>query len=152
MLAQSHNLTSTPAELGIRLDKNENTAAASMVSEYRKQIGSLMYLMTKTRPDIAFAVNCCARFMSNPDATHYRALDRIWKYLAGTVDYSLVYTASEHRLHLSGFVDSDWGGVIIQPESRLLGTSFSTQMLRYHGLARFRRLWHCLLARQNTWH
>jgi hypothetical protein len=66
--------------------------------------------MTKTRPDIAFAVSCCARFMSNPDATHFRALDRVWKYLVGTVDYSLVYTTSEHRLHLSGFVDSDWGG------------------------------------------
>jgi hypothetical protein len=69
-----------------------------------------MYLMTKTRPDIAFAVSCCARFMSNPDATHFRALDRVWNYLAGTFDHSLVYTTSEHRLHLSGFVDSDWGG------------------------------------------
>jgi hypothetical protein len=101
---------STPAELGIRLDKSDKTAEASMVQEYQKQIGSLMYLMTKTRPDIAFAVSCCARFMSNPDATHFRALDRVWKYLAGTVDFSLVYTPSEHRLHLSGFVDSDWGG------------------------------------------
>jgi hypothetical protein len=101
---------STPAELGIRLDKSDKTAEACMVQEYQKQIGSLMYLMTKTRPDIAFAVSCCARFMSNPDATHFRALDRVWKYLAGTVDYSLVYTPSEHRLHLSGFVDSDWGG------------------------------------------
>jgi hypothetical protein len=101
---------STPAELGIRLDKSETTADPSVVQDYQRQIGSLMYLMTKTRPDIAFAVSCCARFMSNPDATHFRALDRVWKYLVGTVDYSLVYTTSEHRLHLSGFVDSDWGG------------------------------------------
>jgi hypothetical protein len=104
-----HSVT-TPAELGIRLDKSQSTADPSVVQDYQRQIGSLMYLMTKTRPDIAFAVSCCARFMSNPDATHFRALDRVWKYLAGTVDYSLVYTTSEHRLHLSGFVDSDWGG------------------------------------------
>jgi transposase InsO family protein len=101
---------STPAELGIRLEKNQSTAEPSAVTEYQKQIGSLMYLMTKTRPDIAFAVNCCARFMSNPDATHFRALERIWKYLVGTVDFSLVYNSSELRPNLSGFVDSDWGG------------------------------------------
>ena len=101
---------STPAELGIRLEKNQSTTEPSAVTEYQKQIGSLMYLMTKTRPDIAFAVNCCARFMSNPDATHFRALERIWKYLVGTVNYSLVYNSSELRPNLSGFVDSDWGG------------------------------------------
>ena len=39
---------STSAELGIRLDKSDKTAEASMVQEYQKQIGSLMYLMTKT--------------------------------------------------------------------------------------------------------
>ena len=100
----------TPAELGIRLDKSQTTAEASTVQYFQKQIGSLMYLMTKTRPDIAFAVNCCARYMSNPNATHFRALDRIWKYLAGTVDLSLVYNSSEIRSKLGGLTDSDWGG------------------------------------------
>jgi hypothetical protein len=137
---------STPAELGIRLDKSDKTAEACMVQEYQKQIGSLMYLMTKTRPDIAFAVSCCARFMSNPDATHFRALDRVWK---STIRLSILHRNTD-------FISAaSWipiGGVITQLESRLLGTYFSTPMLRYHGLAKSRRLWHCLRARLNIWH
>jgi len=37
---------------------------------YQELVGSLLYLATAVRPDIAFAANCLARFMSNPDETH----------------------------------------------------------------------------------
>src|SRR5437879_10783216 len=78
-----HNLTPvlTPVELGINLVKNENQASDEDIKIYQQQIGALLYLALKTRPDIAFAVNRCSRFMSNPDNMHFRALDRIWKYL-----------------------------------------------------------------------
>lgn len=36
-----------------------------------------MYLATKTRPDIAYAVGQCAKYMSNPNKTHFKALNRI---------------------------------------------------------------------------
>ncbi|XP_057543261.1 secreted RxLR effector protein 161-like [Amaranthus tricolor] len=38
--------------------------------EYAKIIGSLMYAMTCTRPDIAFAVGKLSRFTSNPGPQH----------------------------------------------------------------------------------
>lgn len=36
--------------------------------EYSKAIGSLMYSMTSTRPDIAFAVGKLSKYTSNPNA------------------------------------------------------------------------------------
>ena len=37
---------------------------------YQSTIGSLLYLSTGTRPDIAFAVSNAARFSSNPSKQH----------------------------------------------------------------------------------
>jgi len=54
------------------------------INLYQQQIGSLMYLMTATRPDIAFSVSNCARFMSNPNKEHFNALNRIWQYVKTT--------------------------------------------------------------------
>ena len=67
----------TPIIQGIRLKKNPNQASPNLIKLYQQQIGSLIYLMTSTRPDIAFTVNNCVRYMSNPNNTHFHALDRI---------------------------------------------------------------------------
>lgn len=68
-----------------------------------------MYLTTATRPDIAFSIGQCARFMANPGVDHFRALDRIWKYLIGTPNTGVSYGQSRD-LKIQGYCDSDWGG------------------------------------------
>ena len=65
----------TPAELGIRLDKNNLATTPSDIQDFQRQIGSLIYLMTSTRPDLSYAVGLCARFISNPSSEHFRALN-----------------------------------------------------------------------------
>eukprot|EP00961_Rhodomonas_salina_P123948 1670503-Rhodomonas_salina.1 len=45
--------------------------------EYQRIIGSLMYMATFMRPDLAFEVNQCYRFMSNPGPSHMAAARRI---------------------------------------------------------------------------
>jgi len=97
----------TPTQLGIRLEKSATQASAENISRYQSEIGSLIYLSTKTRPDITFAVGLAARFMSNPNETHFIALNRIWKYLNGTIQFSLTYQSEPKLLSYS---DSDWGG------------------------------------------
>jgi len=50
-----------------------------------------MYLTCLTRGDCSFAVNQCARFMSNPGPTHIAAAERILHYLAGTQSLGITY-------------------------------------------------------------
>jgi hypothetical protein len=75
---------------------------------YQQAVGSLMYAMMGTRPDIAFAVSVVSRFASNPDQSHWLAVQQIFRYLRGTIDYELVYSGSLSSL--VGYTDSDWAG------------------------------------------
>ena len=47
--------------------------------EYSHIIGSLMYVMNCTRPDIAYTVNKLSRFTSNPEKDHWKAIVRVLK-------------------------------------------------------------------------
>nr|GEX85125.1 zinc finger, CCHC-type [Tanacetum cinerariifolium] len=59
--------------------------------EHSRAIGYLMYVMTSTRPDIAYVVGRLSRFTSNSSRQHWKAITRIFKYLRGTKDYGLSY-------------------------------------------------------------
>ncbi|XP_059306417.1 secreted RxLR effector protein 161-like [Lycium ferocissimum] len=61
-----------------------------------------------TRPDICYTVGLASRYQSNPGRDHWKAVKRIFRYLKGTVDYSLCYSGND--LHLNGYIDVDWGG------------------------------------------
>ncbi|KJK73492.1 hypothetical protein H634G_11271 [Metarhizium anisopliae BRIP 53293] len=75
---------------------------------YAKAIGSLMYAMLGTRPDIAYAVSYCSRFLAKPTEAHRAAVKRIMRYLKATIDLCLVYEGEIEPL--TGFTDSDWAG------------------------------------------
>ena len=51
---------------------------------YTSAVGSLMYAMMCTRPDICFAVDMVSRYQSNPGPVHWKAVKRILRYLKGT--------------------------------------------------------------------
>ncbi|GJR47583.1 hypothetical protein Tco_1315686 [Tanacetum coccineum] len=59
-------------------------------SDYRSKIGSLMYL-TSSRPDLVQAVCYCARYQARPTQKHLKEVKRIFKYLKGTINMTLVY-------------------------------------------------------------
>jgi hypothetical protein len=61
---------------------------------YRSAIGSLMYLCTCTRPDLSFAVNALAKFMSTPCEHHAVAVKRVMRYLAGTLALGLTFSGN----------------------------------------------------------
>ena len=71
------NLVTTLVEARVRLDKATNIANKNDLQLYQQQVSSLIYLATKTRLDITYAINRHARYMSNPDLTHFKALNRI---------------------------------------------------------------------------
>jgi reverse transcriptase-like protein len=104
------NLVSTPTDLGVQLLKYDQKATQENITLYQQQVGSLLYLSTRTRPDIAFAVSRCSRYASNPGPIHFNALDRIWKYLLYSSNYKLEYYPRD--LDLLGYCDADWGSDI----------------------------------------
>ncbi|GJT04270.1 zinc finger, CCHC-type containing protein [Tanacetum coccineum] len=80
----------TPMDPTTKLVPNKGVAVNQL--EYSKAIGSLMYAMISTRPDIAFAVGKLSRYTHNPSLIHWKAINRVFQYLKGTMDYGLTYT------------------------------------------------------------
>ena len=58
---------------------------------YSSVIGSLMYAIMCTHPDICYAVGIVNHYQSNPGRLHLIVVKRILRYLKGTMDYSLCY-------------------------------------------------------------
>ena len=86
---------------------------------YASTIGSLIYAMVCTRPDIAHAVGVVSRFMSRSGKQHWEAVKWILRYLKGLSDTSLYFTGAS--LKLQGYVDADFAGDI---DSRKSTTGF----------------------------
>ena len=92
--------------IGNQIRPNEDNASPDTTRKYQQEIGSIMYLMTKTRPDLAYPIGLCARFMANPGPEHFKALAKIWKYLGHTWNLSLTYQSDTP---ITTYCDADWG-------------------------------------------
>eukprot|EP00253_Pinus_taeda_P014751 PITA_14751 len=87
---------------------------------YVSAVGSLIYVMVCTRPDIANAVGVLSRFMSKLGKEHWTTMKQVFMYLCGTSDYGLRYQGRpglDRVLDIHGFVDADWAGDLDQRRS-----------------------------------
>ncbi|UYV71408.1 hypothetical protein LAZ67_8003037 [Cordylochernes scorpioides] len=96
---------STPLDPNTNLD-NFNSSKEVNKTQYQELIGSLLYLSTKSRPDIAFAVTLLSRYNQNPREMHMGAAKRILRYLKGTKQYGLIYTKGD--VELKAYTDASW--------------------------------------------
>ena len=112
--------TSTPLLAGYYAAKNTEPVDVELRSRFQTVIGSLLYLMLGTRPDITFAVTHLSRHSVNPSQDHLSKALYICRYLIGTSTYSLVYNGGSGA-GLTTCTNSDWGS---DPTSRLLQTGF----------------------------
>ncbi|KAH9648557.1 hypothetical protein KPL70_025642 [Citrus sinensis] len=104
---------STPLPVNFKLSSSmctSNEAERKEMSRvpYASAVGSLMFAMICTRPDIAQAVGAVSRYMANPGGKHWIAVKRILRYIRGTSDVALCYRGSEFTVR--GYVDSDFAG------------------------------------------
>lgn len=104
---------STPVCKGVNLSKvmcpqNEEEAREMRDVPYAQAVGSLMYAMTTTRPDICHAVGLVSRYQSNPGKAHWQAVKRIFRYLQGTKNMKLCFGLSD--LDIIGYTDADFAG------------------------------------------
>ena len=97
-------IAKTPIDVTLHFSKNKGESVAQV--EYSRVIGSLMYLMSCTRPDIAYAVNKLSRYASNPGAMHWQGIMRVLKYLRFTRDYGLHYI--RYPAVLEEYSDANW--------------------------------------------
>jgi hypothetical protein len=95
----------TDEEKQAKIDRNPD-----LLRTYRSIIGSLMYLMVGTRPDISFAVSALSKHLSNPTTLHLAAAKRVVRYLLGTIDKAIVYQSEPGPFRLMAYTDADWAG------------------------------------------
>lgn len=112
--ADCHPVT-TPMMPGSRLSKAMSPQNASereymQKVPYGSAVGSLLYIATATRPDIAYTVSNLCRFISDPGPQHWRAVQHLFKYLQGTKDLKLVYRPNGDSELFTTFTDSDHAG------------------------------------------
>src|SRR3954465_860348 len=100
-----------PVIKGVKLSVTQCPTTAKEKEEmsskpYASAIGSLMYAMLCTRPDLALAISMTNCYHSNPGMTHWIAVKNILKYLRRTNDLFLVYGGVDEELTVKGYVDA----------------------------------------------
>ena len=80
---------------------------------YASVVGSLMYAMVCTRPNIPHAVGVLSRCMSKLVKEHWTTIKRVFRYLRGTTNHALYYQGRDgpdRVLDVHGFVEPDKDG------------------------------------------
>lgn len=109
---------SLPLEPKIHLTKGSNSSNKPNLP-YRELIGSLMYIMLGSRPDLCYAVGYLSRYQENPSEEHWATLKKVLRYLQGTKGLIMKYVkAGNNVAPLVGFVDSDWGSDVVDRKSQ----------------------------------
>jgi hypothetical protein len=78
---------------------------------YSSVVGMLLYLSGHTCLNIAYTVNCCARYMFCPKHSHELALKRIGTYLKQTSDQDMVMNPSTDICKIDAYPNADFAGM-----------------------------------------
>ncbi|GJS72443.1 retrotransposon protein, putative, ty1-copia subclass [Tanacetum coccineum] len=91
-----------PMQEKLKLSKSQGTSTPAEIQRmqkipYASAVGSIMYAVRCTRPDVAFAQNMTSRFQHNPGEIHWTTVKNILKYLRNTKDMFMVYGGNIER-------------------------------------------------------
>ncbi|KAL7474019.1 hypothetical protein ACHAW6_000019 [Cyclotella cf. meneghiniana] len=79
----------------------------------------MLYLAGHSHPDIAYAMNCCARYMFNPHLSHEKPLKHIGQYLKVTRDKGLILRLTG-MLKVNAYPDANFTGLYGMRQKRIL--------------------------------
>nr|GEU72224.1 retrotransposon protein, putative, Ty1-copia subclass [Tanacetum cinerariifolium] len=105
---------SIPMREKLKLSKSQGASTPAELKRmqnvpYASAIGSIMYAVRCTRPDVMFAQNVKSRFQQNPGDIHWTTVKNILKYLSNTKDMFLVYEGDLKReLRVSFYTDDGY--------------------------------------------
>ena len=103
---------SHPCELSLNKDLLNITVEKlpeSLHNNYRAIIGSIIYVMLGTRPDLSFIITKLSQYLSNPTNYHLKVAKNVLKYLKHSLNYKIIFRKSQ-KLDIFGYCDSDFGG------------------------------------------
>ncbi|KAJ9542704.1 hypothetical protein OSB04_029210 [Centaurea solstitialis] len=102
-----------PMQHGIVLSKTQCLVSSQDQDKmksvpYASAIGSIMYTMLCTRPDVAYSVSVTSRYQQNPGEPHWVAVKNIVKYLRRIKDMFLVFGGSKDEISVTGYSDASF--------------------------------------------
>ena len=98
-----------PLPTGYNPNSSTEESNPKLRSRYQSVIGSLLYIMLGTRPDLAYSVIKMSQFSANPTEDHLKQALYIVRYLATTRDLCLSYQGMSKDGFLA-YSDTDWAG------------------------------------------
>jgi hypothetical protein len=135
----------TPFDFSMKLNDYCDKTVAQL--EYASAIGSFMYVMHCTKPDIAFGICKLTRYTSKPNTYHWKAIARVFGYLKRMIDLGLFYfnfpdvmeghsdanwmTSSSDNKYTSGWILSLVGGAISWASKKQTYISHSIEIRIY---------------------
>jgi hypothetical protein len=97
----------TPLPPNIHLEPYTEETNAEDRLLYQSMLGSIMYAMLWTRPDLGYAVSLLGRFSANPGPEHWNCMKHVLRYLQRTKNMVIEYNGNT-PFNFHGFSDSDW--------------------------------------------
>ena len=119
---------------------------------YASVVGSLMYAMVCSRPNISYAVGVLRKYMSKLGNEHWTVVKSVFRYLRGTTDHAICYQGRDghnkvldvhgfvdvdqardldHRILTSGYVSNLFGGAISRMRKKQVVVALSTTKVKY---------------------
>jgi len=102
-LPMSHGITLSKSQCATTPDEQKRMSTIP----YASAIGSIMYAMLCTRPDVSFALSVTSRYQSDFGEPHWTIVKSILKYLRRTKDMFLIF-GGEDELLVKGYTDASF--------------------------------------------
>nr|GEW03072.1 hypothetical protein [Tanacetum cinerariifolium] len=131
-----------PMQPNVDLSKSQGPSTPTEVKRmkeipYALAVGSIMYVVRCTRPNVAFSHNLISRYQQNPSKSYWTAVKNIPKYLRNTKDMFLVYGGdSTTKLGVTCYTDASW---------EMIRTTFDLKRAKYIATAEaaMEAIWIC---------
>ena len=104
------NPRQTPCEPNLDAYKSgdDDTTPHDDIRRYREIVGSLVYAMTCSRPDLSWTITKLSQHLACPTNTDWMIIHQVLRYIKGTTDHKLTFRKSSNGPELIGHSDSDW--------------------------------------------
>ena len=105
---------STPSEANLDVyasesDDSDHSPSPEDVTRYREIVGSLVYAMTCSRPDLTWIITKLSQHLARPTQADWMIITHVLRYIKGTLNQKLTFRKSQNGpLQLLGHSDSDW--------------------------------------------